>query len=422
MGHPIDEAEKSIQIMKLGLALSFMLLSPMARSEEIVLRLGNPDMEAGDALPAGWLGKFGKCDVRSDHTTFHSGRASLRVDRSLQSDRSGSAHQMIGVKSGTQIKIGGWVKSAGQAKVDLAAHFFDDQFTWNEFHQIVHLEGGRDWQSGSIELTVPERATRMAIGLYVEGQGTGWLDDVSLTSSNARVAIVKPEPEPAPPKEPTDPKLIPTTPVPGYYKDYPKAWMVVHENNVSRAKQGGVEVLFLGDSITQGWSHAPDVFSKAFGHYKTANFGIGGDKTGNVLWRIDHGEVDGLSPRLVVLMIGVNNLWSGANNAFEIAGGIRAVIDGLRQKLPSTRVLLLGVLPTGEKADNPCRLIIQAINAELAAFKGVDQIHYLDVGAIFLQKDGSISKEIMNDYLHPTPKGYEILANVIGPVISEMMK
>ena len=408
--------------MKACLLLFMLLFALQAQGEEEGLRIANPDMELGDSLPAGWLGMFGKCEVRRDAVTFHGGRASLCVDRAEQAAKNGSAHQMIPVKAGMNIKVSGWVKCAGKAKVDLAAHFFDDQFTWNEYHQVLHLEGDQDWQTAGQEFTVPERATRMAIGLYVEGQGTGWLDDVSLTSSNTSVAIVAPAPLPEPPKEPSDTKLIPTTPLPGYYRDYPQAWMIMHENNLRRAKQGDVELLFFGDSITQGWNRAPETFNKAFGTYKTANFGIGGDKTGNILWRLDHGEVDGLSPKLVVLMIGVNNLWSGGNNALEIAGGIKAVVEQLHKKLPSSKILLLGVLPTGEKADAPGRVIISAINAELAAIKADEKLRYLDIGSKFLERDGSISKEVMDDYLHPTAKGYEVFAEQIGPVIAEMLK
>jgi lysophospholipase L1-like esterase len=221
---------------------------------------------------------------------------------------------------------------------------------------------------------------------------------------------------------PDDTKLIPTLAVPGFYADSPQEWMRMHESHVKRAKQGHVDVLFLGDSITQGWNHAPQVFGKVFGQWKTALFGIRGDKTGNLLWRLDHGEVDGLSPRVVVLLIGVNNLWGAANTDTEVAIGIVAVTDRIRLKLPDAKILLMGLLPTGEHIDLPVRNAIRRVNHLLANAQLGQQIRYCDIGSALLDEEGSISKEVMADFLHPTPLGYERSAKVLAPIISEMMK
>lgn len=387
------------------------------------IELMNPDMEEASAnVPAGWEGKFGQLEVKRDTEVFHQGKASLNVDRSQFTDKSGVAHQMLDVKPGMKLKVGGWVKTEGTAKVNFAVHFFNEKFTWEEFSLITHLEGTNDWQLGEKEVEVPEQAVRMAIGLYVDGQGKGWLDDVSVSGQNVEVVIKKPVPDPEKPVEPSDAKLIPTTAIPGYFSSYPKGWMAFHEANLRRTKQGDIGLLFLGDSITQGWNQAPEVFQQSFGFYKPANYGIGGDQTSNVLWRLDHGEVDNISPSVVVLMIGVNNLWSRKNSPDEIAGGIKAVVEKLRAKLPQSKVLLLGILPITETPEHEDRGRIIAINQQIAKLDDGSQVKFLDLGAKFLDANGRISREVMGDFLHPTKKGYEILASELVPVIDAFMK
>ena len=122
--------------------------------------------------------------------------------------------------------------------------------------------------------------------------------------------------------------------------------MQLHEKFLAEAKQGKIDLLFLGDSITQGW-HDNAVWKRFYGPRHAANFGIGGDRTEHVLWRLQHGEVDGIHPRVVVLMIGTNN--SGDNTSGEIVAGIKAIVDELRKRLPDSKILLLGVFPRGQK-------------------------------------------------------------------------
>jgi lysophospholipase L1-like esterase len=399
-----------------------LTLASRSVAHDFKLTLQNPDMELGHDLPAGWSGKFGKVTIIRDTTTFHGGTASLSVQNT--GGGSGSGHQMLPVKPGLKLTLGGWIRSSEGAKVNFAAQFFDEKFTWNEFVQVKYLEGAYEWQWAEKKFTVPERATRMAISLYVDGVGRGWLDDVTLSAEGAIVEVQAPDPVPEPPKEPEDAKVIPTTPLPGYYVSYPKAWMVYHENNVKRAKQGDVDVLFLGDSLTQNWGNAGrEAWNKNFAPLKAAYFGIGGDKTGNLLWRLDHGELDGLVPKVVVLMIGVNNLWSGKNTAEEIAGGIRAVVEKLRAKLPQAKVLVLGLLPIGAKAEDIGRWTVSEINAHAAKVDDGAMVKFVDLGPKFLQKDGKLLQDAFaKDNLHLSTKGYEILAKELAPVVTEMMK
>lgn len=205
-----------------------------------------------------------------------------------------------------------------------------------------------------------------------------------------------------------------TTPVPRE-----GAWMARHESFNERAKQGDVDLIFLGDSITQGWN-GNETWKKHYGPRKAFNIGIGGDRTQHVLWRLDHGNIDGLNPKLVVLMIGTNNSNGADNTAEEIAEGIKAIVAKLRQKLPESKVLLLAIFPRGAEP-NPQREKNAA--ASLLASEAADgeMVHYLDIGPAFLSDDDKLSKEIMPDYLHLSPKGYEIWAESIEPKVAELM-
>jgi len=148
--------------------------------------------------------------------------------------------------------------------------------------------------------------------------------------------------------------------------------------------------------------------------------GFSGDRTQHVLWRLDNGNIEGISPKVAVIMIGTNNSNGNDNTAEEIADGMIAICKKLRAKLPETKILLLAVFPRAEK---PCPQREKIAKANKIASKSADgkMIHYLDIGPKFLQPDKSISKEIMPDYLHLTPKGYQIWAEAIEPTIVRLM-
>ena len=148
--------------------------------------------------------------------------------------------------------------------------------------------------------------------------------------------------------------------------------------------------------------------------------GIGGDRTQHVLWRLDHGNLDGISPKLAVLMIGTNNSNGKDNTAEEIGAGIQAIVKSLRAKSPKTKVLILAIFPRGEKP-NPQReknARASQIASELADSKDV---YFLDIGSKFLTPDGTLTKEIMPDYLHLSPQGYEIWADAIEPNVAKLL-
>jgi lysophospholipase L1-like esterase len=218
-------------------------------------------------------------------------------------------------------------------------------------------------------------------------------------------------------------KQDPLTPERGYFKDYPKAWNNFHKFFLDRTAKGDIDVLFIGDSITQGWDNQKELWKKEYEPLKAANFGIGGDRTQQVLWRILNGEIDGLHPKVVVLLIGVNNIWPN-DPSERIGAGIKKIVETLREKLPQTKVLVLGVLPSGKNATDGVRERIKQINAVVAKLDDGKDVRYLDLGPKFLEADGSIApdKFYKPDVLHLAPKGYEVWAEAMRALLSELLK
>ena len=209
-----------------------------------------------------------------------------------------------------------------------------------------------------------------------------------------------------------------------------KNWEKRHEGFVGEAKKGGIELLFLGDSITDEWRREPDkekmrggkkVFDTVFAPLKAVNFGIGGDRTQHVLWRLQNGELDGIKPKVVMLMIGTNNSNGNDNTAEEIADGIKAILAEIQKKSPETKVLLLGSFPRGPKP-NVQREKLKAVNDIIAKLDdGGKKVKYLDIGGKFLAADGELTKEIMPDFLHLSEKGYQIWADAVKEPIQMLL-
>jgi lysophospholipase L1-like esterase len=196
--------------------------------------------------------------------------------------------------------------------------------------------------------------------------------------------------------------------------------------------KGPIEFLAVGDSITDGWRGVPnpkdpkkgggkDVWEKYYAPWNAYNIGIGGDRTQHVIWRLENGEVDGIKPKVAMLMIGTNNL--GSNTDDEIAAGVIKCVTTLRAKLPETKVLLLAIFPRSAKPTDGFRARIKGINAMVARLDdGGKTIKFLDIGDKFLDSEGALPTDIMPDALHPNPKGYEIWAEAVKPTLDEMMK
>ncbi|MEK7781986.1 MAG: GDSL-type esterase/lipase family protein [Verrucomicrobiota bacterium] len=197
---------------------------------------------------------------------------------------------------------------------------------------------------------------------------------------------------------------------------------------LQRAKDnpGPCDIAFIGDSITQGWEgNGKSVWTNYYGNRKCLNFGVGGDRTEHVLWRFENGQLDGIKPKAAVLMIGTNNSNKNRDGSeqyseAEILAGVQAIIQQLRARLPETKVLVVGIFPRAKTFSSQRGKILQ-INQALAKVADGNMIHYIDFGSQLIEADGSISKEVMPDYLHLSAKGYEIWAQAIEPKLKELL-
>lgn len=197
-------------------------------------------------------------------------------------------------------------------------------------------------------------------------------------------------------------------------------WDKSHAEDTVVAQYDKVDVLFIGDSITAGWDW--NLWQKYFVPLNSANFGIGGDHTGNLLWRLQHGAIGNIQPKLIVLLIGVNNLAHLQETPEQVTQGITAVTQQLQLAWPNSKILLNAVFPFKQSAHDPERKKVIQLNKLIAKLADNKKIVFKDYGHLLLQKDGSISPEIMADFLHPTPKGYQLWADAMTPDILSLLK
>ena len=208
-------------------------------------------------------------------------------------------------------------------------------------------------------------------------------------------------------------------------------WLNRFDEINRRIEQGNIDLLFVGDSITHFWEgtiYPTDsephgtagqvVWDEYYSQRNAANIGIGGDKIEHILWRLDHGNIDGISPKLIVLLAGTNN--AKDNTAAEIADGIVAIIDKLQLKLPDSKILLLSIFPRGEYPNDLRTILANASQTAAARIADKDNVYYMDIAANFLSNDGILSPDIMPDARHPNEQGYRIWAESIEPIVSEL--
>lgn len=200
-------------------------------------------------------------------------------------------------------------------------------------------------------------------------------------------------------------------------------WISQHKQIRARIHQGGVDLLFIGDSITQGWDDAQGrrVWDTYYGHRRAVNLGFYGDSTEHVLWRLDHGEIEGIAPKLAVVMIGTNNTGTRRDPPEDTAVGIQAILTTLRTQLPGTKILLLAVFPRGASSDDPLRRLNAAINDRLRPYADHQQVFFLDLSPRFLDDQGRLSEKLMPDYLHPNERGYQVWADGMEKLIREIL-
>ncbi len=207
-----------------------------------------------------------------------------------------------------------------------------------------------------------------------------------------------------------------------------------HESFNEISKLGEAQLVFLGDSITAGWSgKGKAAWERVWAPMKAVNFGIGGDRTEHILWRLQNGNYDGLKPKLTVLMIGTNNTGHQGRSAIEhdgvvytspaahTASGVEAIIKKLQEKQPQMKILLLAIFPRGADNNDKYRQQNSETNALIAKLADGKKVHFLDINAAFLGADGTLSKEIMPDLLHPNEAGYEIWTKAIEGRVKELL-
>lgn len=214
---------------------------------------------------------------------------------------------------------------------------------------------------------------------------------------------------PAPP-EVKDPALRQVTPAPQSRGGFINAgWYAHHEKNVAEAQAGHYDLVFVGDSITDNYHKpgpAPDqvfkpIWDELFAPHGALNLGVSGDSTQHVLWRLDHGEVEGLAPSNIVLMIGTNNTWhDGRASAQDVTAGIEAVVESLHTHMPKAKILVLGILPTTVGASKTEK--DEAINAAVARFYAhSDYVRTLDLKPLFMSADGTVDQSLFYDQPGP---------------------
>ena len=204
-----------------------------------------------------------------------------------------------------------------------------------------------------------------------------------------------------------------------------KWWMPRHRAKLKeKQKLGDVQLVFIGDSITHAWEKkGKKVWAKNYAKYNALNLGYSGDRTEHVLWRIENGELDGITPKAIVLMIGTNNVGHRKEESAKTAAGIKAILDLLAVKQPKAKVLLLAIFPRGADNKDPLRKLNDATNQMIASYADGERVQFLSINDKFVEGDDeSLSREVMPDRLHPNAAQYKVWADAIAPALEPMLK
>lgn len=284
---------------------------------------------------------------------------------------------------------------------------------------------GKGWQKVYVPLSCFAReqdsfsATTMPFALEVGGAGEVAVANMELLIQTPKDASLHTCP---------DYKTLSVTP--GMLNEWWSIdwWLPRHEQKLADAKAikekgGKIDLLFVGDSITQGWEkEGAATWKKYYAKRNAFNIGFSGDRTENVLWRLQHNAVDGMNPKVAVVMIGTNNTGHRHEDPATTAVGIKKVIDELQQRLPDTKILLLAIFPRDEKPDGKLRLINEKTNALIKQYGDNKKVFFADINQAFLTKEGVLPKSVMPDLLHPNEKGYAIFAKALEPHVKRLLK
>ncbi len=395
---------------------------PAGATTPTALAVRNPSMTDGKDKPDHWTGEWvgqGRIRVSRDTATYRSPPASLGIE-AVDGPAHAHVSQFFDVRGGERIRLSGWVRADGGADAMLALQSFTADWKGIDLKVVGNAITGLDWQKASGEVTLPAHASRAAIALVIQGPGVAWLDDVSANGSEVAAnaspkAAARPRPA-GPPKSRHS-----CDPAEGFYPDYPNAWRQIVDGQVQRAGEGPARLVVIGDSLTQGWSEQPR-WKERYAGLGALNLGVGGDGTPQVLWRIDRGVLDGLNPRVVVLCIGINNVWLGFD-ADDTVKGIEAVLGRIRSKCPGASVLLVGNTHFFDKGDGGSRRRVRAINAAMARLADDRSVRFLNFSERTLRENDELNAEFYAaDKLHLSARGYALWAEGMDPLIEEMLK
>ena len=204
-------------------------------------------------------------------------------------------------------------------------------------------------------------------------------------------------------------------------------WMPRHEEKLARIRELAaahqpVDLVFIGDSITHNWEKdGQAVWARHYAKYGALDLGFGGDHTENVLWRLQHGEIDGIRPKVAVVMVGTNNTGDRQEDPRTTAAGIRRILDEIRRRQPDTRILLLAVFPRDEQPTSPLRRLNDRVNAIISGYADGEHVFFLDIDRALTNADGTLSRDVMPDLLHPNEKGYAIWAAQMEPMLLQLL-
>ncbi|MEK8045232.1 GDSL-type esterase/lipase family protein [Ideonella margarita] len=303
-------------------------------------------------------------------------------------------------------------------KMNCASEHCERKVPWLPEARAV---AGKGWRHVALALRCFMREgddfSRVTVPFTLEGMGTG---EVALRQ--VRI-VARGQANAACP----DYRTQSVTPIPLQESWAMNWWMPRHEKKLTeiRAHRDAgrdVKLVFIGDSITEGWENAGQAAWQAhFARHNAMALGYGGDRTENVLWRLQNGELDGMTPKVVVLMIGTNNTGDRQEDPRTTAAGIRRLLTEIQTRQPATQVLLLAIYPREQQAGGPLRAINDQVNALIAPMADGRRVHFLNINRHLMQADGSLSADVMPDWLHLSPAGYERVAQAIEPVIEQLL-
>jgi lysophospholipase L1-like esterase len=269
-----------------------------------------------------------------------------------------------------------------------------------------------DWSRFTQHVTLASDCSCFGVLLKAEGEGMVWLDDVQL--SGDKVETVPADPDSIAPSEHQEPER----PYPGTGKQR-HAWIEAQRALQQKAHTANPAVVFIGDSITHNWQVAGHAeWERYFEPLGALNLGMGGDRTSQILWRIQAGTLAGLHPKVVVLGVGINNLLRDTYSPERVAKGILTCVHAIEHACPGARVLVVGIFPTPLSPAHPMRTKIRSVNALLAA----QLPHFLDLGSAFLEPDGTLNERVLYDSIHPSDYGYTLYRERLYPRIQSLLK